>query len=196
MAIFRCSMFGQIVYADAFTYQELLETDARVTAIVQNALEQCGAQHINFTAEADALLMECVFTDMDRTLHHALCDRIIQQLGPGVLGRLVFMDRRLDSVVFYFLGRGKWQEQAFSIPAPREALSGWMVRQERKPVPPLQSRRTAGNKEPDPATTDNGSANGTLPPDTPDARPENENDAQAGHQAETQSADKHSFPPE
>ena len=177
MAIFRCSMFGQIVYADAFTYQELLETDAQVTAIVQDALEQCGAQHINFTGEADALLMECVFSDMDRATHHALCDKIIQQLGPGVLGRFVFMDRRLDSMVFYFLGRGKWQEQAFSIPAPREALSGWKVRQERKPIPPRQPSRQE-NREPAPAATDS-APGGETPQGSPDAQPKGENHAQA-----------------
>ncbi|MCH5277014.1 MAG: hypothetical protein J1E80_04170 [Desulfovibrionaceae bacterium] len=185
MAIFRCSMFGQIVYADAFTYQELLETEARVTAIVQDALEQCGAQHINFTGEADALLMECVFSDMDRAAHHALCDRIIQQLGSGVLGRFAFMDRSLDSVVFYFLGRGKWQEQAFSVPAPREALSGWMVRQERKPVPPLQSRRQE-SKTPAPAPEGHDSANGEPLQDSPEARPDSKNKAQAGNSAKKQ----------
>ncbi len=36
MAIFRCSMFGHIVYDDKLTYQELLDTEARVTALMQN----------------------------------------------------------------------------------------------------------------------------------------------------------------
>lgn len=189
MAIFRCSMFGQIVYADAFTYQELLETDARVTAIVQDALEQFGAQYINFTGEADALLMECVFSDMDREAHRALCDRIIQQLGPGVLGRFVFMDRRLDSVVFYFLGRGKWQEQAFSVPAPREALSGWKVRQERNPIPPRQPRKR-GDKEPLPAETDNHSTHGNPPQDSQDARADSKSKEHSGNPPENQSTHK------
>lgn len=195
MAIFRCSMFGQIVYADAFTYQELLETDARVTAIVQDALEQCGAQHINFTAEADALLMECVFADMDRAARHALCDRIIQQLGSGVLGRFAFMDRRLDSVVFYFLGRGKWQEQAFSVPAPREALSGRMVRQERKPVPPLQSRRPE-NKEPVPAATDSASTGDVPPQDGPGTQPDSTHEDRAGPQPQEASGHTQDAAPE
>lgn len=132
MAIFRCSMFGHIVYDDKLTYQELLDTEARVTAIMQAALEECGAQHIDFTPQADSLLMECLFPEMDRANNQTLCDTIIRQLGPGVLARFAFMDRQMDSVAFYFLGRGKWQEQVLSVPRPREALSGWVVRQERK----------------------------------------------------------------
>ena len=137
MAIFRCSMFGHIVYDDKLTYQELLDTEARVTALMQNALEECGAQHIDFAPEADALLMECLFSDMDRAAHRVLCDTVIRQLGPGVLARFLFVDRRMDDIAFYFLGRGKWQEQAFSVPTPREALSGRVVRQERNPILPL-----------------------------------------------------------
>lgn len=136
MAIFRCSMFGHIVYDDKLTYQELLDTEARVTALMHTVLEECGAQHIDFTPQADALLVECLFPDVDRDVNHDLCDAVIRHLGPGVLARFLFVDRRMDSAVFYFLGRGKWQEQALSIPAPREALSGWVVRQERKPLHP------------------------------------------------------------
>lgn len=138
MAIFRCSMFGHVVYDDTLTYQELLDTEARVTAVMQSALEECGAEHIDFTPQADALLLECLFPDPDRNLGRALCDAVIRQLGSGVLARFLFVDRGMDSVVFYFLGRGKWREQPLSVPAPREALSGWVVRPERQPV---QSRR-------------------------------------------------------
>lgn len=142
MAIFHCSMFGHVVYDDKLTYQELLDTETRVTAVMHKALEECGAQHIDFTPQADAMLMECLFSDMDRDQERALCASVIRQLGPGVLARFLFVDRRMDSVVFYFLGRGKWQEQALSVPAPREALAGWVVRQERKPV---RARRAPEN---------------------------------------------------
>lgn len=148
MAIFRCSMFGHILYDDKLTYQELLATEAHVTAVMLRALEECGAQHIDFTPQADSLLMECVFPDLDRDNNRALCDMVIRQLGPGVLARFLFVDRQMDSTVFYFLGRGKWQEQALSVPGPREALSGWVVRQERKPAQP----RRVANTAPVPAT--------------------------------------------
>lgn len=143
MAIFRCSMFGHIVYDDKLTYQELLDTEAHVSAVMLRALEECGAQHIDFTPQADSLLMECVFPDLDRDHNRALCDMVIRQLGPGVLARFLFVDRQMDSAVFYFLGRGKWQEQALSVPGPREALSGWVVRQERKPAQPRRKEDAA-----------------------------------------------------
>lgn len=143
MAIFRCSLFGHIVYDDKFTYQELLDIEARVSALVLQALEECGAQHIDFTSQADSLLVECVFPELDRDNNHTLCDMIIRQLNPGVLARFLFVDRQLDGAVFYFLGRGKWQEQAFSVPGPREALSGWVVRQERKPAQPRRTEDPA-----------------------------------------------------
>ena len=57
MAIFRCSMFGHIVYDDQLTYQEVLDTEARVPALMQNALEERCAQHTDRAPEAAALLM-------------------------------------------------------------------------------------------------------------------------------------------
>lgn len=157
MAIFRCSMFGHIVYDDKLTYQELLDTEAHVSAVMLRALEECGAQHIDFTPQADSLLMECVFPDLDRDHNRALCDMVIRQLGPGVLARFLFVDRQMDSAVFYFLGRGKWQEQALSVPGPREALSGWVVRQERKPAQPRRKEDAApaqANAPDEPAALD------------------------------------------
>ncbi len=180
MTIFRCSMFGQVVYDDKLTYQELLDTEARVTALIQNALEECGAQHIDFTSEADALLLECLFPDMDHAAHRALCNAIIRQLGPGVLARFLFVDRRMDDVVFYFLGRGKWQEQTFIVPAPREALSGWVVRQERKPIHPLHPQGSTDGRETTTTATEN--VLKALPSrDGEESRPQVENTAQAAN---------------
>ncbi len=169
MAIFRCSMFGHIVYDDKLTYQELLDTEARVTALMQNALEECGAQHIDFAPEADALLMECLFSDMDRAAHRVLCDTVIRQLGPGVLARFLFVDRRMDDIAFYFLGRGKWQEQAFSVPTPREALSGRVVRQERNPILPLHPQGLVACGETMNAATE--SVSKALPPQDGEKKP-------------------------
>lgn len=132
MANFDCTMFGHILYDDKLTFQELLDTETRVMAVMQAALEECGAQHITFTGQADSLMMECVFPQVDRDNNHILCDAVIRHLGPGVLARFMFADRQMDSVAFYFLGRGKWQEQVLSVPNPKQALSGWVVRQERK----------------------------------------------------------------
>ena len=132
MGIFHCSMFGHIVYDDKLTYQELLDLEDRVTVTIRTALENFGAQYLEFSPQADALLLECLFPEMDRRINTALCDALIRQLGAKVLARLAFMDRRMDHVAFYFLGCGKWKEQVLSIPHPREALSGRMVRQEHK----------------------------------------------------------------
>jgi hypothetical protein len=126
-------MLGHILYDDRLTYQELLEAEARVVAVMQAALEERGGRHVSFVRQADSLLMECLFPQADRELNHALCDEVISRLGPSVLARFMFVDRQMESVVFYFLGRGKWHEQALSIPDPFRALSGWVVRQERKP---------------------------------------------------------------
>lgn len=132
MATYGCVMFGHILYDDKLTWQELIETEARVTRLMQSALEEVGARHIDFIAQGDALLVECVFPEVNRETNQALCNAVIRDLGASVLARFMFVDRQMDSTVFYFLGRGKWQEQALSVPGPKEALSGWVVRQERK----------------------------------------------------------------
>jgi len=132
MATYRCIMFGQILFDDKLTWEELHSTEARLTSVMETVITDCGGRHIDFTPLADALLGECVFPEVDRDNNHALCNTLIRQLGPHTLGRLMFVDRQMDSTVFYFLGRGKWQEQALSVPGPKQALSGWVVRQERK----------------------------------------------------------------
>lgn len=141
MATFACSMFGQILYDDNLTFQELLETEERIKDLMQAALCEYGAQHFDFTAQADSLLMECVFPEMNRENNHEICDSIIRHLGPNVLARFMFMDRYMDSVAFYFMGRGKWHEQALNVPGPKQALSGWVVRQERKSSGGVPARR-------------------------------------------------------
>ncbi len=162
MAHFACTMFGHILYDDSLTYQELLETEARVMAVMRAALEECGAHHIDFAAQADSLLMECVFAQVDREINRTLCDAVIRHFGSSVLARFTFVDRAMDSVVFYFLGRGKWKEQALSVPTPKEALAGWVVRQERRPSPDRVADRIADNPD-DPDGPD-----GPDGPDDPD----------------------------
>ena len=148
MAIFRCSMFGHIVYDDKLTYQELLDTEARVTALMQNALEECGAQHIDFAPEADALLMECLFSDMDRAAHRVLCDTVIRQLGPGVLARFLFVDRRMEEITFYGPGQVAGTGLQLSHPA-RSAVGPGRASgtQPHPPSPPPRPRRLRGNHE-------------------------------------------------
>jgi len=136
MATFNCVMFGQILYDDNLTYQELLATEQNVKLVVQDTLQKFGAQHFDFTPQADSLLLECLLPVMERQVSRSICDAINRQLGPQVLARFEFVDRQMNNTVFYFLGRGKWQEQVLNIPGPKQALSGWVVRQERKTINP------------------------------------------------------------
>lgn len=172
MSIFSCTMHGHIMYDDNITYQELMETEERVKVNMRAALEECGGQHFDFTPQADSLLVECVFPEVDREKNRAICDSVIRLFGSTVLARFMFVDKQMDGVVFYFLGRGKWHEQALSIPGPKEALSGWVVRQERKTGNAMPRRSAVDTKPVGPESDQkSGPESGHKPAPKPDAKP-------------------------
>lgn len=120
---YRCLMLGQLVYDDTLTWEELRHTEALATPLMEDALTQCGARHINFTPQADSLLVECVFPEADPDARRSLCEEVIRRIGPGMPGRFLFVDRSLDSVAFCFLEHGAWRERTLRVPAPGEALA-------------------------------------------------------------------------
>lgn len=146
MAQYRHVMFGHVLYEDGFSYQELLDAEERIRALLQEALSLCGASHVDFDSEADATLVECVFPDLDRELARDFCETIVRRLGSGVSARFLFLDRELSSLRCCFLGRGKWEEQAFSIPGPKEALSGRLIQRDRSQ--PSRAARMLETPEP------------------------------------------------
>ena len=95
-----------------------------------------------------ATLVECVFPDLDRELARDFCETIVRRLGSGVSARFLFLDRELSSLRCCFLGRGKWEEQAFSIPGPKEALSGRLIQRDRSQ--PSRAARMLETPEPEP----------------------------------------------
>ena len=148
MAQYRHVMFGHVLYEDGFSYQELLDAEERIRALLQEALSLCGASHVDCDSEADATLVECVFPDLDRELARDFCETIVRRLGSGVSARFLFLDRELSSLRCCFLGRGKWEEQAFSIPGPKEALSGRLIQRDRSQ--PSRAARMLETPEPEP----------------------------------------------
>ena len=131
MAQFHHIMFGQVLYEDGLSYQEILDAEERIRTLLQEVLSLCGATHVDFDSQADATLVECVFPQTDREFARDFCETIARRLGPGILARFLFLDRELTSLLGYFLGRGKWQEQVFTIPTPKEALSGRLITRDR-----------------------------------------------------------------
>lgn len=131
MPLPRCELFGCLFYDSRLTYEELMEKEALLQSQMLLALEECGGSSVEFTPHGDELLFQASFQDVNREQYHAFCDNVIHHFGKDVLARFLFVDKYLNDAVFYFLGRGKWKEQALSIPSPVEALSGWVVRRER-----------------------------------------------------------------
>lgn len=148
MAQFRHVMFGHVLYEDGFSYQELLDAEDRIRTLLLDALSLCGAAHVDFDSEADATLVECAFPEISREDSRDFCETVVHKLGPGISARFLFMDRELSSLFCYFLGRGKWEEQAFTIPSPKEALSGLLIRRDH--TPPARAARLLEAPAPEP----------------------------------------------
>lgn len=148
MAQFRHVMFGHILYDDGFSYQELLDAEERLRELFQEVLSLCGASHVDFDSQPDATLVECVFPETDREIARDFCETIVHRLGPGVSARFLFLDKELKSLLCYFAGHGKWEEQIFTIPTPKEALSGRLLKRDRSR--PAREARVLDRPEPKP----------------------------------------------
>ncbi len=131
MPLPRCELFGCLYYDSRLTYEELMERESFLQNKMLLALEECGGSSVEFTPHGDELLFQALFQEVNRDQYRAFCDSVTRHLGKDVLARFFFVDKYLEDAVFYFLGHGKWKEQALSIPGPVEALSGWVVRRER-----------------------------------------------------------------
>lgn len=125
MGNYLCEMFGHFEYSEDMTYQELLDRESMLTQDTKELLQEFQAIHLNYTPLGDVLMLQCVFKHYDPELFHEICDALSPLLCQSVTGRLVFVDKQLNSIHIYSLTEQDWHEAELRIPTV----------QERKPQP-------------------------------------------------------------
>ena len=122
MAKYRYEMFGNLVYGESLTYEELITHEQDLMAGLTEHLQDMGASHIDFRPLGDALYVQCVFDDQDARNFEEVCAAAAGLAGDQMEGRLLFFGRDLGRLYCFFMADGKWQGGRLSLPTPRQGL--------------------------------------------------------------------------
>lgn len=123
MGNYLCEMFGYFEYSEQMTYQELLDREAMLTRDTQELLQEFQAAHLHYTPLGDVLMLQCVFKRYDPELFHEICDGLSPLLCQAVTGRVLFVDKQLNSLHMYSLTEQDWHEADLRIPSVQEQMS-------------------------------------------------------------------------
>ncbi len=110
-------LYAQLSYGEQLTYEELLEVEDKLIIALQDLLERAEAMHLDFTQQGDCLLLQCVFTAPKRYIFRKIAMHIAGILPDHVTGRLLFLDKMLETVHVYWVEPGCWREAIHAIPA-------------------------------------------------------------------------------
>jgi len=122
MSKFRCELFGHFIFAEELSYAELLEKEMALKEELSGLFIQAGFVHVNFTPTGDFLLVQGMAAEHNQDLFQEVCDAVSQLLDEGVVARLLFVDRFLDSVYFYVLNNEAWRETFLEWPLPKDVF--------------------------------------------------------------------------
>ena len=124
----RSELFGHFSYDDDLTYEALLEVEEALTADMTSLLQRAGATHLDFTPQGDALMFQCVFEAHKLYVYRKIASETALLLPNGVRGRLLCLDKDLNSLHIYWLRTGQWQEEERPVPLePPKGLKIWRI---------------------------------------------------------------------
>jgi hypothetical protein len=121
MPKFRCELVGRFVFADEWSYAELLEKEAQLKDALSGFFVQAGFVHMHFDSAGDFLLVQGMTAEYDSAVFREVCEAVSRLLDEGVEGRLLFVDRFLDSMHFSVLNRETWRESFLEWPLAKDA---------------------------------------------------------------------------
>jgi hypothetical protein len=119
----RCEVFGHFIYAEELSYSALLDKETRLKEELARLLDDAGFVHLHFVSAGDFLLLQGAAGEYDQGLFHEVCDGVSRILDADVRARLLFVDRFLDSILFYALTNETWREACLDFPLPKAPAS-------------------------------------------------------------------------
>jgi hypothetical protein len=122
MAKYRYEMFGNLIYGDTLTYEELLAHEKKLIAELTAYLTATGASLIDFQPLGDALNVQCVFAGQDAKTFEEVGAATAELMGGDMEGRLMFFGRDLGRLYCFFMAESRCQGGRLSLPFPQEGL--------------------------------------------------------------------------
>jgi hypothetical protein len=116
MAHYMTELFAHILYSPNLSYHDLLDREEELKGFLGLLLETHGGEFLQFEAQGDALLVQCVFPGYGEDLFHALCDALAERMLGDTETRLLFVSKDLTLLHLYILSQGRWQESLLSLP--------------------------------------------------------------------------------
>lgn len=123
MAKYRYEMFGNLVYGETLTYEELIEHEQRLMAELTAYLQSIGGSHVDFKQLGDALYIQCLFAEQDAKNFEEVGETVAAMIGRNVEGRLVFFGRDLGRFYCFFMAEGQCEGGRLALPFPRQGLA-------------------------------------------------------------------------
>lgn len=127
MSFHKIELFGHVTYGPELSYHDLLTREDELKAQVQTALDALGGEFLHFEAMGDALRFQCLLAEEREKIFHAVCDALAPHVLHGLDARILVVDKDLNSLYYYSISGGKWQESLIGLPpagylAPAQAV--------------------------------------------------------------------------
>jgi hypothetical protein len=124
MAQYHYEMFGNLIYGEALTYEELIEHEQSLRGALSAYLRDSGASHIDFQPLGDALSMQCIFAaDQRAEDFETVADAVARLSGQHMEGRLIFLCRDLNTLYCFFFVNESCQGGRLTLPSPHQGLA-------------------------------------------------------------------------
>ena len=123
MAKYRYEMFGNLIYGEDLTYEELIGREQSLMTELTAFLQNKDASYIDFQPLGDALYVQCVFTGQDARNFEEVAAAMARLAGLHIEGRLVFLGRDLGRIYCFFFADGACSGGRLNLPGPRQGLA-------------------------------------------------------------------------
>lgn len=120
---FQCEMFGHFSYDDSLSYHDLLDVESAFMGRMETLLAEWGAEHIDYTPMGEGLMVQCAFERYAPENFSSLGERLCENVPPAMEGRLLFVDKRLETLHVYHVAPMVCVKNTWAIPALHEALA-------------------------------------------------------------------------
>lgn len=116
-------VFGEFTYSQSLTYEALIERERKLLENLDHIFLEAGAEYLDFTPLGDILKLQCGFENHDLDAFEDVARKIAAILPKSVRGRVVCLQKNLNSFHIYWLKQNEWREADIDLPAnPPEHL--------------------------------------------------------------------------
>lgn len=103
-------VFGEFTYSQKLTYEDLIDYERGLLEDLDGIFLDSGAVYLDFTPLGDILRLQCSYENHDLELFERVAAKVAAILPPRVRGRLLCLEKNLDSMRVFWLKRGEWRK--------------------------------------------------------------------------------------